>query len=159
MQRNFLRDFVPADAPESRMTERESFQPTTPFPDQTPPGMAYVPYQQWEEPYDADTAFPIGQCSRRWIILTEEVALLHEKQRLMAMIRKYDFVLYELQLYLDTHPRCPEALRMWKNYQAMRQKAASAYIRQYGPIQPLQTDGNAPWAWNQGPWPWEKEAN
>ena len=70
MQRNFLRDFVPADAPESRMTERrqicevmterESFQPTTPFPDQTPPGMAYVPYQQWEEPYDADTAFPIG---------------------------------------------------------------------------------------------------
>ena len=59
-QRNFLRDFVPADAPESRMTERESFQPTTPFPDQTPPGMAYVPYQQWEAPYDADTAFPIG---------------------------------------------------------------------------------------------------
>lgn len=53
---------------------------------------------------------------------------MHEKQRLMAMIRKYDFVLYELQLYLDTHPRCPEALRMWKNYQAMRQKAASAYI-------------------------------
>ena len=51
---------LPADAPESRMTERESFQPTTPFPDQTPPGMAYVPYQQWEEPYDADTAFPIG---------------------------------------------------------------------------------------------------
>ena len=84
---------------------------------------------------------------------------MHEKQRLMAMIRKYDFVLYELQLYLDTHPRCPEALRMWKNYQAMRQKAASAYIRQYGPIQRLQTDGNAPWAWNQGPWPWEKEAN
>lgn len=46
-----------------------------------------------------------------------------------------------------------------ENYQAMRQKALSAYIRQYGPIQPLQTDGNAPWAWNQGPWPWEKEAN
>ena len=54
MQRNFLRDFVPADAPESRMTERESFQLTTPFPDQTQPGMAY------EEPYDSDTAFPIG---------------------------------------------------------------------------------------------------
>ena len=60
--------------------------------------------------------FPSGQCSRRWIILTEEVALLHEKQRLMAMIRKYDFVLYELQLYLDTLPRCREALRMWKFY-------------------------------------------
>ena len=51
---------------------------------------------------------------------------MHEKQKLLSMIRKYDFVLYELQLYLDTHPRCPEALRMWKNYQAMRQKAATA---------------------------------
>lgn len=121
--------------------------------------MAYVPYQQWEEPYDADTAFPIGTMFPALDYLTEEVALLHEKQRLMAMIRKYDFVLYELQLYLDTHPRCRRRCGMWKNYQAMRQKAASAYIRQYGPIQPLQTDGNAPWAWNQGPWPWEKEAN
>jgi len=48
---------------------------------------------------------------------------------------------------------------MWKNYQAMRQKAATAYVRQYGPLQPLQTSGDSPWAWNQGPWPWEKEAN
>lgn len=29
---------------------------------------------------------------------------MHEKQKLLSMIRKYDFVLYELQLYLDTHP-------------------------------------------------------
>ena len=48
---------------------------------------------------------------------------------------------------------------MWKNYQAMRQKAATAYVRQYGPLQPLQTSGDSPWAWNQSPWPWEKEAN
>ena len=37
--------------------------------------------------------------------------------------------------------------------------AATAYVRQYGPLQPLQTSGDSPWAWNQGPWPWEKEAN
>ena len=80
-------------------------------------------------------------------------------EELLRAIAEADFFAQDLKLYLDTHPRCPEALRMWKNYQAMRQKAASAYIRQYGPIQPLQTDGNAPWAWNQGPWPWEKEAN
>lgn len=60
MQRNFLRDLVPEDMPENRTAERGDFQPMTPFPDQTPPGMAYVPYQQWEEPYDVDTAFPIG---------------------------------------------------------------------------------------------------
>ncbi len=84
---------------------------------------------------------------------------MHEKQRLLSMIRKYDFTLYELQLYLDTHPHSPEALRMWKNCQMLRQKAASNYIRQFGPIQPIQTDGKAPWGWIEGPWPWEKGAN
>lgn len=30
------------------------------FPAQTPIGMAYVPYQSWEEPYDADDALLCG---------------------------------------------------------------------------------------------------
>ncbi|MCD8219293.1 MAG: spore coat protein CotJB [Ruminococcus sp.] len=84
---------------------------------------------------------------------------MHEKQKLLAMIRKYDFMLYDLQLYLDTHSNCAEALRLWKSVQNMRQKALSAYVRQFGPIQPSQADGSAPWIWNQGPWPWKKEAN
>ncbi len=84
---------------------------------------------------------------------------MHEKTQLMMMIRKYDFALYDLQLYLDTHPNCPEALKLWNKYQGMRKKAVQTYVQKYGPIQPDQTDGNAPWGWNQGPWPWEKEAN
>ena len=84
---------------------------------------------------------------------------MHERQKLMAMLRKYDFVLYELQLYLDTHPSCPHALRKWQEVSALRQKTASAYIRQFGPIQPRQTDGNDPCGWIEGPWPCEKEAN
>ena len=51
---------------------------------------------------------------------------MHERQKLMAMLRKYDFVLYELQLYLDTHPSCPHALRKWQEVSALRQKTASA---------------------------------
>ncbi len=102
---------------------------------------------------------PLAQSFRRWTIPSEEVVPVHERQKLMAMLRKYDFVLYELQLYLDTHPSCPHALRKWQEVSALRQKTASAYIRQFGPIQPRQTDGNAPWGWIEGPWPWEKEAN
>lgn len=34
--------------------------PTTAFPAATPIGMAYVPYQQWQEPYDADMALDRG---------------------------------------------------------------------------------------------------
>ncbi|MFR6588567.1 MAG: spore coat protein CotJB [Ruminococcus sp.] len=56
-------------------------------------------------------------------------------------------------------PAVPTPLRKWQEVSALRQKTASAYIRQFGPIQPRQTDGNAPWGWIEGPWPWEKEAN
>lgn len=84
---------------------------------------------------------------------------MHEKQKLFSLIQKYDFVLYELQLYLDTHPRCSHALRMWEQYQSLRQKAAASYVRQFGPIQPIQAGGESSWNWTQGPWPWEKEAN
>ena len=84
---------------------------------------------------------------------------MHEKQRLMLQIQKYDFLLYDLQLYLDTHPNCPQGLALWEQYQALRKRAVAAYVQKYGPIRPDQTQGNAPWRWNQGPWPWEKEAN
>lgn len=30
------------------------------FPEDTPVGMAYVPFQQWSEPYDEATAFSAG---------------------------------------------------------------------------------------------------
>ena len=32
----------------------------TAFPEVTPPGMAYVPYQMWGDVYDADTALCKG---------------------------------------------------------------------------------------------------
>ncbi len=35
-------------------------QPMTAFPEDTPPGMAYVPYQMWGDVYDADTALCKG---------------------------------------------------------------------------------------------------
>ncbi len=40
-------------------------QPMTVFPEDTPPGMAYVPYQMWDDVYEADmgmcrgTMFPV----------------------------------------------------------------------------------------------------
>ncbi len=35
-------------------------QPQTAFPASTPLGMAYVPFQQWGEPFDAETALSRG---------------------------------------------------------------------------------------------------
>ena len=54
---------------------------------------------------------------------------MHERQKLMAMLRKYDFVLYELQLYLDTHPSCPHALRKWQEVSALRPPISGSSAR------------------------------
>lgn len=60
MQRNLLRDYPTAESVMTMTQESDVSTALSPFPEKTPPGMAYVPFQQWEEPYDADTAFPIG---------------------------------------------------------------------------------------------------
>lgn len=62
IQPNLLRDYRPAQTPPAPdpQPSQEMEGMISPFPDQTPPGMAYVPVQAWETPYDADTAFPIG---------------------------------------------------------------------------------------------------
>lgn len=39
---------------------RNCEMPSTAFPSETPIGMAYVPYQMWEEPYDMETAHSRG---------------------------------------------------------------------------------------------------
>ncbi len=84
---------------------------------------------------------------------------MFERKQLLLTIQKYDFALYELQLYLDTHPNCRNALSRWQHLQALRQKAVNSYVQKFGPIRPDQTDGKMPFQWLEGPWPWEREAN
>jgi spore coat protein JB len=84
---------------------------------------------------------------------------MHERISLLHAIQQYDFALYELQLYLDTHPSCTAAMKQYKKYQAMKQAAMEQYVRRYGPIVPEQADTETKWNWIGNPWPWEKEAN
>ncbi len=48
------------DCAEEELQDGLMPQPMTSFPAVTPTGMAYVPYQLWSEPYDADTGFSRG---------------------------------------------------------------------------------------------------
>lgn len=43
-----------------KRTDDVSTNPLSPFPEQTPIGMAYVPYQQWDEIYEANEGFCRG---------------------------------------------------------------------------------------------------
>lgn len=81
------------------------------------------------------------------------------ENNLMCAIQMYDFYLYELNLYLDTHPNDTDALALFKKTNEKREAAYKAYVSKYGPITADQfTEGNH-FNWVDGPWPWERSAN
>ena len=84
---------------------------------------------------------------------------MKRREELMRAVRRYDFALYDLMLYLDTHPRCPEGRRLFAEYKAKRKAAVKAYVAEFGPINALQADTDTRWDWGCGPQPWEREAN
>ncbi|OMF19243.1 spore coat protein CotJB [Paenibacillus sp. FSL H8-0548] len=83
-------------------------------------------------------------------ILDEEYyKLLHELQAI-------DFVLVELNLYLDTHPTDVNAIQQYNQFAQVRQQVAHNYESRYGPLKHFgQSLSGVPWSWNDTPWPWQ----
>ena len=77
---------------------------------------------------------------------------------LLHAIQMYDFYLYELNLYLDTHPNDSQALSLFKKYTALKNSSYETYIEKYGPITANQSTGEC-FNWVNNPWPWERSAN
>lgn len=78
---------------------------------------------------------------------------------LMRAIQMYDFYLYELNLYLDTHPYDRQALDLFKKYNELRESAYEAYTSKYGPITADGSSTDKRFNWVDDPWPWERSAN
>lgn len=75
---------------------------------------------------------------------------------LLRKIKQYDFSLKELNLYLDTHPRCQRALAMFAQYKKLREEAVAEYNDKFGPLTPEQNQNLQSWDWIADPWPWER---
>lgn len=75
---------------------------------------------------------------------------------LLSRIKKYDFTLKELNLYLDTHPNCRRALSMFRKYRELRRDAVQEYNKRFGPLTPEQVTDTQSWTWVEDPWPWER---
>jgi len=73
------------------------------------------------------------------------------KHEMMAI----DFVVDELELYLDTHQNDREAFDFYQTMLTLQKEARERYVRLCGPI--CQTDqlGMERYAWLDAPWPWE----
>ncbi len=75
---------------------------------------------------------------------------------LLTEIQKIDFILVELNLYLDTHPDDVNAINQF-NFNSMKSKQLKEeFEAHFGPLQHFGNSySNYPWSWSTTPWPWQ----
>ncbi len=78
---------------------------------------------------------------------------------LFEAIRAISFVMDELRLYLDTHPKDKKALNMFLDYMKQRHDLIAEYTNKYGPIDSYYINSDGTWSWINEPMPWKAEAN
>lgn len=76
--------------------------------------------------------------------------------QLKRRIGAYSFAIWELTLYLDTHPQCACALGKYHEFKQARRQLIDEYETQFGPFVLTSNDVKGEcWTWVDGPWPWE----
>ena len=78
------------------------------------------------------------------------------KKKLAGKISKLQFVLHDLALYLDTHPKDMQAIRHYGLYHGKLEELNKEYERVYGADKMIRGDT---WTLVDGPWPWERKFN
>lgn len=80
-----------------------------------------------------------------------------EREKLLRQVQICDFSIAEASLYLDSHPKNKLALKYYRKYVDLRNKAVLAYEEKYGPLTQSANMDEERWKWIDNPWPWESE--
>lgn len=126
------------------------------LPEQAPLAMAYVPMQTSAQPsFEANEALARGTLfpglDLPFMDLVNEALPSSPKTEMMAI----DFVVDELELYLDTHPEDDEAFALYQTMLALQQEARMRYVRLCGPVQQTDMLNAESYTWLNDPWPWD----
>jgi len=74
------------------------------------------------------------------------------KEKLLMRLSSAGFAMYELRLFLDTHPDNKEARTMLEKYQSKYEALKAEYEQEYGA---LTLNGANSDEWLKDPWPWD----
>lgn len=77
---------------------------------------------------------------------------MSKREKLLRSISSAQFAMWELHLYLDTHPADLQASSMLAQYEKKCRNLADEYEELYGPLTPRFAQGVE---WLKNPWPWE----
>ena len=75
----------------------------------------------------------------------------------LAELQALEFVVLELNLYLDTHKDDKEAFNLFKQFSAMEKAAKAAYESKYGPLMVQSAATGDSFQWLSDPWPWNSQ--
>ena len=79
------------------------------------------------------------------------------KCEMMKKIQEMSFAIVDLNLFLDTHPDCEQALELFKKLAASLKSLKADYQMKYGPIYATESSNQTPFSWvnDDIKWPWE----
>ena len=87
-----------------------------------------------------------------------EISPMNEQAELLTYVDMFTFGMVDLNLYLDLYPNDKEALQLFNEYRMQAEDYAQKYESKYGPLSLTSNSLNTfPWAWDNAPWPWEKD--
>lgn len=79
-----------------------------------------------------------------------------EFYQLLEEIQAIDFVIVELNLYLDTHPDDFDAIEQFNEMTEQSMKLKIQYEQKFGPLMNFgRSYSNYPFNWVDTPWPWQ----
>jgi len=82
---------------------------------------------------------------------------MSEKEMLLRKISAESFAMWELRLFIDTHPNSEKALKAMEEHQKRYDELVNIYESKYGPLVTTSNSQKSKMLWLNGPWPWEYE--
>ncbi|MGN0489871.1 MAG: spore coat protein CotJB [Ruminococcus sp.] len=79
-----------------------------------------------------------------------------EREILMKKLASYQFIIYDLKLYLDTHPNDKATIAKIEELTEKLTPIRKDFEDRYGPLFAENNNKNK-WKWIKSPWPWETE--
>ena len=83
---------------------------------------------------------------------------MNEREALLQKINTVNFTMFELHLYLDTHPDDASAMALLNRYKAQKAELTAEYESKYGPLDTFNVTANNRWQWISNPWPWDNDS-
>lgn len=81
---------------------------------------------------------------------------MSDKYKMLRRIYAFDFAIWELTLYMDSHPDDIKALKTLEQYRAKRAELVCDYEARFGPYILTSDDVRGDrWTWIDSPWPWD----